>query len=179
MKTNRFRASVAGSKKTFAVSILMTLILASLSVIGAFAASTTPPSQALTGTPGPTGNINNGNSISSLATGNQFRELQAAAAWYNNYKSQPTKFNNPARQARVQQYLAQYAFALGQAQAILVSGANATNSNGQANNSNSQGWGTPQQQLAMYLHMMRSLQDKITSGGTNSNGSPSSDTNGG
>ena len=76
------------------------------------------------------------------------------------------------------QYLDQYAFAFRQGFAIIVKGD--LNSNSQNNNSSNQGTGSngqfitnlsPQQQLAMYLHMMRGLQDKImgssTSNGTN------------
>ncbi|HMB24185.1 MAG TPA: hypothetical protein VKP08_15185 [Anaerolineales bacterium] len=84
--------------------------------------------------------------------------------------------------ARLQQYLDQYAFALRQANAIIMAGPNANNgsqantangqsssSNGQSNSSNSQvnNSFTPQQNLGWWLHMMRGLREKISTLGVN------------
>jgi hypothetical protein len=118
--------------------------------------------------------------------GTQFRDLQAALRWYNKFRTQPGNLGNLARRDKTQQYLDQYAFALRQAYTIILRGTNAQGQNNSTNSqSNSSGQGnssgqangasgqfnsnlTPQQQLAMYLHMMRGLRDKLM-GGSDSN----------
>jgi len=170
MKTNGFHASTIGGKRIFAVSIIVALILASVSAMGVFAAPT-------------------------KISGGQLRELGAAMRWYNNFRSQPGRFNSASDQAKLQQYLDQYAFALRQAQALLVNGG--SNSNGQGNNSNgnnasgqggnSSGQGSNQngrnqsaeQQMATYLSMMRGLRDKIMSvSGSGNNGNNAGNSSG-
>jgi hypothetical protein len=98
---------------------------------------------------------NNQNSPAQI-WGGQYRELRVAQSWFNNFRSQPGLARN---NDRMSQYLDRYAFALRQANALIVNG---SNSNGQTVTRN---WGTPQQQLAMYLHMMRGLREKILQGG--------------
>lgn len=127
-----------------------------------------------------------------LAWGAQGRELVDAIRWYNNYRSQPGRFGNSTNQAKIQQYLDQYASVLRQAMALVIhstpsaTGQASTSSNTQANNTsiqnststnqnntsigqfNNQYWRnlSSQQILAMYLHMLRGLQDKIMIGGS-------------
>ena len=166
-------------KSVFAVSIIVALILASLSAMSVFAAPPNPSN--------PTGN-----SLSNT-WGNQWRDLQFAQAWYNNYRSQPGQ-NSNSHDSKIQQWLERYAFALRQASAIVRGGVNAngqannstsstssqsssssssTTTSGQSNNSNGQSLNqggnnqSAQQQLAFWLHMMRGLRDKILTGDTN------------
>jgi len=119
-------------------------------------------------------NQNFGQNSPAKVWGNQFRELQAATVWYNNFRTRPGSMRNSNQQAKLQQYLDRYAFALSQASAIVINGS--LNSNGQSSNNNATGqtnngsngqnttssWGSSQQQLAMYLSMMRGIREKIT-----------------
>ncbi len=123
-------------------------------------------------------NQNFGQNSLAKVWGNQFRELQAATVWYNNFRTQPGRMRNANQQAKLQQYLDRYAFALSQASAIVINGS--LNSNGQSSNNNAtgrtnngsngqnatSGWGSSQQQLAMYLSMMRGIREKIAGIGT-------------
>ncbi len=167
MKINGFHASPTGGKQAFAVSLIMALVLASFSVVSAFAAPPTPPP--------PT---NNNNSLQKI-WGNQFSDLVSARDWFNNFKAHPERLKNSSDQARMQRYLAEYAFALGRAEAIIKSGSpngQANNSNGNSNSSSSssnnsssssstQKWGSPEQLLNIYLQWMRGLRMKIENGG--------------
>src|SRR5215213_9566826 len=126
---------------------------------------------------GQNNNNNNQNNSPAKIWGVKFRELQAAQTWFNNFRTKPGQNRNSERISR---YLDQYAFALRQANAIIVNGAN---SNGQGNNGSNgqtltQSWGTPQQQLAMYLSMMRGLRQKIAEGGNNNNNTGTNNTAG-
>lgn len=172
MNNNGFHASTTGGKKLFAVVLIMALLLAAIPAVSVFAAPGQPP------TPGGNG--------SNAVSASQFRELQQAQTWYSNFRSQPGQFSN---NAKISQYLDQYAFALRMANAVLVGGANTngqsnnannqgnssngqnnsssnqgTNSNGQGNNPG-QGFGNSQQQMGAWLHMMRGLREKIAAEG--------------
>ena len=166
MKMNGFQASRTGSKKVFAVSFIMALVLASFSVVSAFAA---PPTS-----------TNNNNSLQKI-WGSQYSDLVSARDWFNNFKTQPGRLKNSSDQARMQRYLADYAFALGKAEAIIASdnpsgqannsnGKNSnssSNSNNSSSNSSTQKWGSPEQLLNIYLQWMRGLRMKIENGGPN------------
>jgi hypothetical protein len=107
------------------------------------------------------------NSTLAKEWGAQFRELQFAQTWYNNFRTNPGQMQNTTDQAKRQQWLDQYAFALRQAGAVIRGGTNAngqnngSNNNSQVNN-NSLGFGTPQQQLGQWLHRMRGLREKLS-----------------
>jgi hypothetical protein len=133
MKINGFHASTSGGKKVMAVSLILTLVLASISVISAFAAPTPKSSSA-------------------QAFGSQLRELDTDRTWFNSVRSQPSNFISTSDPTKAQQYLAQYAFALGQAEAVVKNGGATTTNNQSA-----------QQNLATWLHVMHGLQDKLSS----------------
>jgi hypothetical protein len=123
------------------------------------------------------GQNNNQNNSPAKLWGPQFRELQAAQTWFNNFHTKPGQGRNSEEISR---YLDQYASALRAAYSIIVNGgANTTAQN--ANGSNGQGAslnrGTPQQQLAMYLSMMRGLREKIAEGGLDNNRNNNGNTN--
>jgi hypothetical protein len=114
--------------------------------------------------------VNQNNTGTSLAStwGDQWRQLQAAQAWFNRFRTRPGQDRN---NEEISRYLDRYAFALQQANAIIAGGVDNTNNqpNGNGQGSNL-GWGTPQQQLAQYLHMMRGLRQKIAQAGGSNNG---------
>ena len=116
----------------------------------------------------PNQNNNTQNNSPSKMWGTQFRDLQAAQTWFNNFRTKPGQNRN---NEKISRYLDQYAFALRQAYAIIVNGpdANTQSNNGSNGQGNTRTWGTPQQQLAMYLHMMRGLREKIAEGGNDQN----------
>jgi hypothetical protein len=90
--------------------------------------------------------------------GSQFRELQTDRAIYDKLKAHPVKTSS--KPAQIQQYLDQYRFALKQAEAIIALGNPGSVSNVKVNNRYERSL-TAQQELAMYLHMIRGLQDKF------------------
>ena len=94
--------------------------------------------------------------------GNQFRDLRTDRAIYNNYKSHPGEFKSSSKPAEVQQYLDQYAFALKQAEAIILHGSPSSTADVKTNNRYEKSL-TAQQELATYLHMIRGLQLKLGS----------------
>ncbi len=150
MNIKGFHASTSGGKKVVAVSLILALVLASISVIAAFAAPTKSKS----------------------AFGSQLRELDFDRAWFNSARLNAANFVNTSDPGRAQQYLSQYAFALNQADAIVAGrGANTTNNNNNGNNSsssnssntNNTNFGSAQGDLAQWLHMMRGLQGKLAS----------------
>src|SRR5512138_3232612 len=160
MKGNGFHASTAGGKKVIAVSLVIALVLASISIIGAFAAPTSKDSPS--------------------AFGNQLRELNFDRAWFNSARSDATNFVRTSDPTRAQQYLAQYAFALNQADAIVAgrgtntaNNNNNNNGNSSSNNTNNTNFGSPKGDLAGWLHTMRGLQGKLADIGFNANISPS------
>ncbi len=110
--------------------------------------------------------------------GAQFSELEADRAWLNNFKSKPANFVSTSDPTKIQQWISQYEFALTQADAIVAGrGTNvAKNSSGSSVNSNSNNtqFGSAKGDLAQWLHMMRDLQVKLTSGvnGTSSSTMP-------
>ena len=127
-------------------STVLAVVLATTSVTSVFAASATAP------------NLTNHNMA--VIWGNQFRELQADRAIYNNFKSHAAEIRNSSKPAESQQYLAQYAFALGQAEAIVLHGSPSSTSTVKVNNRYERSL-TAQQELAMYLHMIRGLREKL------------------
>jgi hypothetical protein len=131
MKLNGFHASTAGGQKVLTVSLVLALVLASVSIVGALAAPTLR------------GPLERG-------FGDQLRELNAARDWYNRVRSQPSNFISTSDPAKAQQYLGEYASALAQADAIVSSGGTATTSNRSA-----------KQNLSSWLHVMRGLRDKL------------------
>lgn len=116
--------------------------------------------------------------------GNQFRQLSAAQTWFNNFQIKPGQNRNSEQISR---YLDQYAFALRQANTVILNGS--PNSSGQGGQGEGQGlnqsWGTGRQQLSMYLSMMRGLREKIEQGGNdnrnnnNNNNNNAGNNNGG
>jgi hypothetical protein len=147
----------------FGIALIIALLLASLPVASVFAQD------------GGTGGDDSGNGEGVSA--NQVRELRQA--WFNNFRTRPGQDRNSERISR---YLDQYAFALSQANALLVGGGtngqsnNASgqgdNANGQENGNNpgaNQSWGSPKQLMAQYLGMMRNLRAKIAAGGNANN----------
>ena len=127
-------------------STVLAVVLATTSVTSVFAASATAP------------NLTNHNMA--VIWGNQFRELQADRAIYNNFKSHAAEIRNSSKPAESQQYLAQYAFALGQAEAIVLHGSPSSTSTVKVNNRYERSL-TAQQELGMYLHMIRGLREKL------------------
>jgi hypothetical protein len=132
--------------KIVVFSTVLAVVLATMSATSVFAASATAP------------NLTNHN----LAAiwGSQFRELQADRAIYNNFKSHREEINSSSTPPEIQQYLNQYAFALGQAEAIVLHGGPSSTSSIKVNNRYEKGR-TAQQELAIYLHMMRGLREKL------------------
>lgn len=92
--------------------------------------------------------------------GVQFREMQTDRTIFNKLKLRPGEIKNSSKPAQIQQYLDQYAFALKQAEAIILQGSPSSVSNVKVNNHYERSL-TAQQELAMYLHMMRGLQEKL------------------
>ena len=127
-------------------STVLAVLLATTSVTSVFAASATAPNLA--------------NHNVAAIWGSQFRELQADRAIYNNFKSRPGEIKNSSKPAETQQYLAQYAFALGQAEAIVRQGSPSSTSTVKVNNRYERSL-SAQQELAMYLHMIRGLREKL------------------
>src|SRR5512138_1464626 len=162
MNSNGFNARTTGVKKIFAISMIMALLVASFAATSVFAAPVRQDS-------------GGGEDGSGGVTPNQVRELQQSQSWFNNFRTQPGRGNS----ARVSQYLDQYAFALGQANAILVGGVSSNaqsqdnnNANDQGNNSTGQSTNaqsgnnfSAQQNMGMWLKMMRGLRQKIATEG--------------
>ena len=132
--------------KLVVFSTVLAVVLATTSATSAFAASATAS------------NLTNHN----LATiwGSQFRELQADRAIYSNFKSKGGEINNSSTPAEIQQYLNQYAFALSQAEAIVLHGSPSSNANLLVNNQYARRL-SARQELATYLHMIRGLRAKL------------------
>ncbi len=131
-------------KKMFIVSSIMALVVASLSAFSVFAAPA---------------------STSEHIFGQQFRELQSDRNFYDHFIADSKNFVNASSPNQLQQDLARYAFALKSAEAIIAGRGTAvvtsksTNSQTNAINNMDQ---TAQQNLAMWLHMMRDLRVKIS-----------------
>jgi len=92
--------------------------------------------------------------------GVQFREMQTDRTIFSKLKLRPGEIKNSSKPAQIQQYLDQYAFALKQAEAIIQQGSPSSVSNVKVNNRYERSL-TAQQELAMYLHVMRGLQEKL------------------
>jgi hypothetical protein len=130
--------------KNAVFSAVLAVALATISATSVFAATATTPMNR------------------DLATlwGSQFRDLQADRTIYNNIKSHPAEIKNASKPAEVQQYLDQYAFALKQAEAIVLHGSPSGSAIVKVNNRFEDSL-TAQQELATYLHMMRGLREKL------------------
>ena len=139
-----FRTSLI-SKSVMAATALA-LALAVFSTTSVFAAPANVSSRA--------------NIDSAQVWGVQFRELQTDRTIFNKLKSRPEEIKNSLKPAQTQQYLGLYAFALKQAEAIILQGNPSSTSNVKVNNRYERSL-TAQQELAMYLHMMRGLQAKL------------------
>ena len=116
----------------------------------------------------------NQNNTPAKQWGSQFRQLQAAQAWFNNYRTKPGQDRNSEEISR---YLDRYASALRAAYSIIANGGiTATAGDGQTTvNSNKD---DARQQLGMYLSMMRGLREKIAEGGRDNNGNNNSNNTG-
>ena len=137
---------IRARSKMFVLSTVLAAALATTSATSVFAASAAAP------------NLSNHN----VATvwGSQFRELQADRVIYNNFKSHRDQISSSSSPAEIQQYLNQYAFALKQAEAIVLHGSPSSTTTVSVN-SRFEKSRTAQQDLATFLHMMRGLRAKI------------------
>jgi hypothetical protein len=127
-------------------STVVAVILATVSATSVFAASATTQTPAIT--------------VSQSAWGAQARELQTDRTFYSNLKSHPAALRNSNTPAQTQQYLNQFAFALKQAEAIILHGIPSANASVNVSSPYIRNL-TAQQQLAMYLQMMRGLRTKL------------------
>ena len=127
-------------------STVLAAILAAMSASSVFAA----PATASTAT----------NRDVAMIWGVQFRDLQAERVFYDHIKLHPADIKNASKPAEVQQYLGQYAFALTQAEAIVLHSSPSGTANVKVNNRFEKSL-TAQQELAMYLHMLRGLREKL------------------
>jgi hypothetical protein len=132
--------------KIVVISTVLAAVLASLSATSVFAASTTAPSFP-------------NHSLKSI-WGNQIRELQGDRTFYDNVRMHREEISSSASPAEFQQYLNQYAYALGQAESIVLHDSSSLAASEKNNNQNVKGR-TYQQDLAVYLHMMRGLRQKL------------------
>lgn len=132
--------------KIVVFSTVLAVILATASATSVFAASATAPNFS-------THNL-------AVVWGNQYRELQTDRTFYNEFKSHREEINSSSSAAEIQQYLNQFAFALGQAQAIVLHGTPSSTSTVKIN-SRFERSRTAEQDLATFLHMMRGLREKL------------------
>ncbi len=138
--------------------------------------SSSPTPTATSGTSGSAGVPVTGNSAANNAAaqhnalakvwGKQFRDLEAARTWYNNFRSNSKNFTHSSDPAKTQLWLSQYAFALRQADAIIAGRGMSTTKN-QSSTQTSNGASvnrttSAHQDLAGWLHMMRELREKLT-----------------
>ena len=137
---------IPAKSKMFVFSTVLAVGLATTSATSAFAAPATPP------------NITNYNLVT--AWGGQFRDLQADRVFYDNFKSHHEEINSSSSQAEIQQYLSRYAFALKQAESIVLSGSPSSTLTVRIN-SRFERSRTAQRDLATWLHMMRGLREKL------------------
>lgn len=136
--------------------------------------SSSSGSSSSTGVPVTGNSAANNSSALAKVWGKQFRDLEAARTWYNDFRSHPENFAHSSDPAKTQQWLSQYAFALRQADAIILGRSTTTtnnqnnaNGNNSSNNNSSNGASvnrttSAQQDLAGWLHMMRELREKLT-----------------
>ena len=131
-------------KKIFVISTIMAFIVASLSAFSVFAA-TASTSQTET---------------RERIGGQQLKDLQVDRAFYDHFRTDRKNFVSPSNPHQLQQDLARYAFALKKAETIIAGRGNAlvTSTSNNAFDNLDQ---TAQQNLAVYLHMMRDLRVKI------------------
>ena len=137
---------IPARSKMFVFSTVLAAALATTSATSVFAASATTP------------NLVNHNFA--VIWGGQFRELQADRTIYNNFKSHRETINGSSTLSQDQQYLNQFAFALSQAEAIVLHGSPSSTSTVKVNNRYERSL-TAQQELAMYLHMIRGIREKL------------------
>ena len=132
--------------KIAVLSTVLAVVLATTSATSVFAASATAPTLA--------------NHNLAVIWGSQFRELQADRSIYNKIKLHREGINSSSSAAQIQQYLDHYAFALKQAEAIVLHGTPSSTLTVKVN-SRFEKSRTAQQDLATFLHMMRGLRVKL------------------
>jgi hypothetical protein len=133
--------------KIVVISTVLAAVLATASATNVFAASATAP----------------GLTNRELATiwGNQSRELQTDRTFYDNVRLHREATGSSATPTEFQQYLNQYGYALGQAEAIVLHDSPSLAMSEKNNTTQTVKGRTDQQDLAVYLHMMRGLRDKL------------------
>jgi hypothetical protein len=145
--------TLTGGKKVFAVSVIVAVLLASLSAFSVFAAPATPAAPA------------NASEAAERIFGNQASELSLDRTWFDNFKADHSNFVNVSKPNKLQQYLDQYAIALGNAEAIVKSRGTAVITGKSTNeqvNTLTRLDQTDQQDLAIWLHLMRDLRVKVS-----------------
>ena len=133
--------------KIVVISTVLAAVLATTSATSAFAASATAPGftdHALT-----------------KIWGNQIRELQGDRTFYDNVRMHREGISSSATPAEFQQYLNRYASALAQAESIVRQDSSSLAASEKNNNSQNVKGRTYQQDLAVYLHMLRGLRQKL------------------
>ena len=165
MKENELRKAITGKKHEkplftmFMISLLTAFLLASFPMASVYAAPAGPDRDEWEG------KVNN---------------LRAEMAILNNLVTQPGKFGTSEEQAR---YRDKYIATMRAAQSLLVSGGNVipvTGDAGDDNNGNQRGsyyQRHPEKLLALYLHQMRKLREKM--GVTQRNNTTDNGNNGG
>jgi hypothetical protein len=133
--------------KFVVISTVLAAVLASVSATSVFAASVTAPGFT--------------NHALTKIWGNQIRELQGDRTFYDNVRMHREDISSSASPAEFQQYLNQYAYALGQAESIVLHDSSSLAVSEKNNNSRNVKGRTDQQDLAVYLHMMRGLRQKL------------------
>jgi hypothetical protein len=128
--------------KFVVISTVLAAVLASVSATSVFAASAAVPAA---------------NHELKSVWGNQYRDLTEDRIAYDHFKSERNTSSSPAE---FQQYLDQYAAALSRADAIMLSSSPSSTTAVKVNN-HFDASRTAQQDLAVYLHMMRGLRQKL------------------
>ena len=132
------------------LSTVLAVVLATASATSVFAASTTTTQK-----PAPAFSA-----AMEKAWGPQIRDLQIDRTFYDTLRSHPAELSSSNSSSQNQQYLDQYAFALKQAEAIVRSGIPSAVASVNVTKWSSRNL-TAQQNLAMYLHMIRGLRTKL------------------
>jgi hypothetical protein len=133
--------------KIIVLSTVLAVVLATTSATSVFAASATAPT------------INN--HVLTKIWGNQIRDLQIDRSFYDNIKSHREEAGSSSTPAEFQQYLNQYGYALSQAEAIVLHDSSSLAASEKTDKDQNAKGRTVQQDLAVYLHMMRGLREKL------------------
>jgi hypothetical protein len=129
--------------KFVVISTVLAAVLASVSATSVFAASAGVPAA---------------NHELKSVWGNQYRDLTEDRIAYDHFKSERNTSSSPAE---FQQYLDQYAAALSRADAIIMLSSSPSSTTSVKINNHFDASRTAQQDLAVYLHMMRGLRQKL------------------